>query len=219
MGKCQASLKGNGTWLRPAGPGMEGRAYPAAPKAAGPYLPWRRDHHGTQHFPHPIALLVGAPCQLDLMGTCQGGHMAWGSPMVPMPIVPAQNTWLAQDAQLQHADMMEALALLSSTTAMDGPGCLFMACGCSLGLSQDHMPSKQPLPGSVGTLPCCPPACHWHCTLALHHAALHCDAAKSVLFHRQPWRHWSLQVTSICLQLWIPTPPPISLGCCPELLW
>lgn len=103
MGRCQASLKGKGTWLRPSGPGMEGRAHPAASKAVGPYLPWRRDHHGTQHFLHPIALLAGAPCQLDLMGTCHRGHMAWWSPLVPMPIVPAQNTWLAQDAQLQHA--------------------------------------------------------------------------------------------------------------------
>lgn len=69
---------------------------------------------------------------------------------------------MAQDKQLQHADMMEALALLSSTTVMDGPGCLFMAWGLSLGLSQDHIPPKQPLPSSVRPLPHCPTACHWH---------------------------------------------------------
>lgn len=54
----------------------------------GPCVPCRRDHHGTWHFPYPIPLLYWH--SLDLMGTCQGGHMAQWPSTVPMPSIPTQ---------------------------------------------------------------------------------------------------------------------------------
>lgn len=165
------SAKAKGHDLRPAGPGMRGRAGPGC-RGGGSPVP---DGSSPTLQLCPLAL-PPARRDGDILGRPHGVVL----PRSP-PAQPSTQGWPVQDTQLRHAAPMAASAPLPPTAAADSPGHALVAWGLSSGLGGGRVPPQQPVPWLPGALPCCPTACHQLWAPGSAHAVLCCGTAGPAL--------------------------------------